>query len=95
MPRPKARTEIPKTKRAGQDCSEILFAFALEMRFIHPMQNSETLLCPFCGQENTLVLDASAGSQRFTTDCEVCCRPFVVTVECEGDELVSVMADGQ
>jgi hypothetical protein len=47
------------------------------------METTEPILCPFCGQSIELVIDTSAGSHRFTTDCEVCCRPMEVRVECE------------
>ena len=33
-------------------------------------------------------------SQRFTTDCEVCCRPFEVVVECEPGEILSLDVQG-
>jgi len=54
------------------------------------MQANETVLCPFCGQGSELVIDTSLDTQRFTTDCEVCCRPFEVTVECEAGEILSI-----
>jgi len=54
------------------------------------MQVSESLRCPFCGQSFELVIDTSAASQRFTADCEVCCRPFEVIVECEPGEVLSL-----
>ena len=54
------------------------------------MQIAESISCPFCGQTFELVIDTSAGSQRFTTDCEVCCRPFDVVVECEPGEILSL-----
>jgi transposase-like protein len=56
------------------------------------MEVSGTITCPFCGQSFELVVDTSAGSQRFTTDCEVCCRPFEVTAECEPGEILSLDA---
>lgn len=34
--------------------------------------------CPYCGEVIELLVDASAGPQRYTEDCEVCCRPMVV-----------------
>lgn len=37
--------------------------------------------CPYCGEVIELLVDLSAGSQRYTEDCEVCCRPMVVCVE--------------
>lgn len=54
------------------------------------MNPGENVFCPYCGQENTLVIDTSVSSQRFVTDCEVCCRPFEVVAECEDGELVQL-----
>ncbi len=56
------------------------------------MRDSENIYCPFCGQENAVVIDTALPSQRFTTDCEVCCRPFEVVVECEDGELIDAYA---
>jgi hypothetical protein len=47
-------------------------------------------LCPYCGQTCELVIDTSLARQRFTTDCEVCCRPFEVIAECEPGKILSV-----
>ena len=41
-------------------------------------------------QSFDLVIDTSVPSQRFTTDCEVCCRPFEVGAECEPGEILSL-----
>ena len=54
------------------------------------MQVSESIQCPFCGQSSELMIDTSVASQRFTTDCEVCCRPFEVMAECEPGEVLSL-----
>ena len=35
-------------------------------------------------------IDTTVDSQRFTTDCEVCCRPFEVFVECEDGEVTAL-----
>ena len=51
---------------------------------------TEEVRCPFCGQAFELAVDTSVASQRFTTDCEVCCRPFEVVAECEGGEILSL-----
>ena len=37
--------------------------------------------CPYCGEVIELLVDPSAGLQRYTEDCQVCCRPMVVCVE--------------
>ena len=54
------------------------------------MEVTETISCPFCGQSFELAIDTSVASQRFVTDCEICCRPFNVTVECEIGEVLSI-----
>jgi hypothetical protein len=56
------------------------------------MEESATVQCPYCGQAFELAIDTSVASQRFTTDCEVCCRPFSVCAECEPGEVISVEA---
>ena len=34
--------------------------------------------CPACWETIELTLDLSAGSQTYTEDCPVCCRPMTV-----------------
>ena len=38
------------------------------------------------------MVDTSVASQRFTTDCKVCCRPFNVVAECEPGEILGLDA---
>jgi len=52
----------------------------------------ENIQCPFCGRRFELVIDTTMSFQRFTTDCEVCCRPFEVVVECAPGEILSLDA---
>jgi hypothetical protein len=54
------------------------------------MEVTETIQCPFCGQSFEIAVDTSVAAQRFTTDCEVCCRPFEVIAECEPGEILSL-----
>jgi hypothetical protein len=58
------------------------------------MEVSERIECPFCGQSFEVLIDTSVASQRFTTDCEVCCRPFEILAECEPGEVLSVEVRG-
>ncbi|AGA89039.1 hypothetical protein Thimo_0164 [Thioflavicoccus mobilis 8321] len=46
------------------------------------MNPLETYLlhCPSCGEPLEILVDLSAGSQRYVEDCQVCCAPMVVTV---------------
>jgi hypothetical protein len=54
------------------------------------MEVNENIFCPYCGRRFELAVDTSVASQRFTTDCEVCCRPFEVVAECEPGEILSL-----
>ena len=54
------------------------------------METVETIHCPFCGQAFETTIDTSVAFQRFTIDCEVCCRPMEISVECEPGEVLSL-----
>jgi hypothetical protein len=54
------------------------------------MEEFATIQCPFCGQSFDVAVDTSLAQQSFTTDCEVCCRPFEVRAECRGGEVLNV-----
>jgi hypothetical protein len=44
--------------------------------------------CAFCGEDNDVFADPSGGShQTFTEDCTVCCRPNLITLVFEGDDV--------
>ncbi len=58
------------------------------------MDTCARVQCPFCGQRFELEIDSTEHSQRFTTDCEMCCRPFEVVLEGEAGEVLSVDAVG-
>lgn len=47
--------------------------------------------CAFCGEANDVFADASgARTQKFTEDCQVCCRPNLLTIRFERDGWVSI-----
>ena len=54
------------------------------------METPESVACPFCGQFSEVMVDTAIRQQRFTTDCEVCCRPFEIVVECENGEILNL-----
>lgn len=41
--------------------------------------------CPYCGEPIELFVDDSVGDQQYVEDCQVCCRPIVVTVAMDAD----------
>jgi transcription elongation factor Elf1 len=49
-------------------------------------------LCPYCGEEISMVLDTSVRRQTYVEDCEVCCRPIEITYTVEDDSLVEFNA---
>lgn len=64
-------------------------------RRVSLMEEAVNVLCPWCGQSFELTVDTTVRSQRFTTDCEVCCRPMEVVVECEPGEILSLDVLGE
>ena len=49
-------------------------------------------VCPYCGEEISMVLDLSARRQSYVEDCEVCCNPIEISYRVEDDALVSFVA---
>ena len=59
------------------------------------MLDSQDIESPYCGEVISLLLDSSAGSQRYIEDCHVCCRPITVVLDVDedGDPLVRVQSE--
>ena len=56
-----------------------------------PLEHDAAYTCPYCGADNYIGIDATAGGrQRFTEDCPVCCSPilFAVRIDEGGDPSV-------
>jgi len=49
-------------------------------------------MCPYCGEEISMVLDTSVRSQTYVEDCEVCCRPIQIRYVVHGEEIVEFEA---
>jgi hypothetical protein len=44
-------------------------------------ETDAVVICPYCGEANEIALDAGGGAvQDYVEDCQVCCRPWRVTV---------------
>lgn len=53
-----------------------------------------TVLCPYCGEENEISVDPGSGdSQEYIEDCQVCCRPWRVTVSYDANGAAHVHLD--
>ena len=48
------------------------------------MDDCFLVCCPYCGEELEIYLEPDV-TGSFVQDCEVCCNPWTVRVEGEGD----------
>jgi hypothetical protein len=48
--------------------------------------------CPYCGEPISVIVDHSLGEQEYVEDCQVCCRPMVVSVSIGADGSATVSA---
>jgi Cysteine-rich CPXCG len=59
-----------------------------------PLEQFENFPCPYCGENNELLVDVSGGpNQEFVVDCEVCCAPVLVRLKIRGETVVSLDAE--
>ena len=47
------------------------------------LETSAEVLCPYCGELITLMLDLSVEEQSYIEDCSVCCQPITVSYAAE------------
>jgi len=52
----------------------------------------QVFTCPHCAERISMLLDLSAGYQRYIEDCEVCCSPIEIRYQAEDGVLVSFQA---
>jgi len=49
------------------------------------MSQLHSVACPYCGETFETEIDASAGSQEYVEDCQICCRPIVFRIDVSAD----------
>ena len=54
--------------------------------------SEQPLDCPYCGEPVSVIIDHSLDEQEYVEDCQVCCRPMVVSVSVAADGEASVSA---
>jgi hypothetical protein len=56
------------------------------------MQGLETKQssCPSCGEPIELVIDTSIPMQEYIEDCEVCCRPMIITLLIDSEDNIGL-----
>jgi hypothetical protein len=57
-------------------------------------ETGATVVCPHCGESVEIALDPGSGAeQEYVEDCEICCRPWRVTVRYAADGSAEVVVD--
>ena len=54
------------------------------------LEQTVELSCPYCGEVFTTFIDTSQGSFSTIEDCQVCCRPMQIDVECAAGEIAFI-----
>lgn len=53
------------------------------------------VICPHCGAANEIALDPGSGSRQvYVEDCQVCCRPWRVSVTYDSSGEADVSVEG-
>lgn len=57
----------------------------------------KTIVCPYCGEEIDVLVDASISEQEYIEDCQVCCRPisFIVKVDISNEIILNVFSENE
>jgi hypothetical protein len=59
------------------------------------MLPSVEIQCPYCGESIEILVDDSAGDQRYIEDCQVCCLPITIAVSVDEAGGLRVDASGE
>ncbi len=57
--------------------------------------DSASIQCPYCWQMLEIEVDSSAGSQKYTEDCHVCCRPILIRIHVGANNEISIDAEAE
>jgi len=57
----------------------------------------QTIGCPYCGENISILVDDSLPEQQYVEDCQVCCRPIVLDVTADevGGVVVAARAENE
>ena len=49
-------------------------------------ETTASVYCPYCNETVEIAIDPGGGpSQEYVEDCEVCCQPWNVSLQCNAD----------
>ncbi len=43
--------------------------------------------CPYCGEYQMILVDTSDSGSEYIEDCQVCCRPIIMTIASDGSDV--------
>lgn len=49
------------------------------------MDESFTVTCPYCGEDVSIHIEPDVEG-KLVQDCEICCNPWLIKIEGEGEE---------
>ena len=55
-------------------------------------QEEISIICPYCGEPISVLVDTSIASQSYVEDCEVCCQPMMLDCTVDAGGQVAVHA---
>jgi len=50
----------------------------------------KSLICPYCGETVTVLVDVSDAQQSWFEDCPVCCKPMTISLSLTDDNSATV-----
>ncbi|UJF18292.1 CPXCG motif-containing cysteine-rich protein [Vibrio sp. SS-MA-C1-2] len=50
----------------------------------------KTIYCPYCNEEQTVVVDSSDIGNEYIEDCQICCKPIVFSINIDEQEQVCI-----
>lgn len=50
------------------------------------------ILCPYCSEPMTILIDTSVSDQSYVEDCQICCQPILLDVVIDETEAIEVYA---
>ena len=51
--------------------------------------------CPYCDESISVLIDGSVNEQSYVEDCQVCCRPILLSATVGRDGLARVVATAE
>ena len=59
--------------------------------------SAKTISCPYCAEHIDILVDGSLPEQEYVEDCQVCCRPIMLsmTVDAAGDVVVMARSENE